>query len=178
LPSDDLELVIGLALLPLIFVSHGGSLLQKGLATRTLSEFGREPLLPFSQVSTKGGASSTRAVNLVHKFSRVGIVGDCRGDGPCKEHSLNWQCSSEWTICSSSAWLSPIDSAHIKWVVKALNSIWSEHGRDEGTFQDDDSHGVHGKAEEIAAAAVFLPSEESSFITGIDLPVDGGLVAV
>jgi hypothetical protein len=37
--------VIGLANFPLIFVSHSGSLLQKGLATRTLSEFGREPLL-------------------------------------------------------------------------------------------------------------------------------------
>jgi hypothetical protein len=27
LPSDDLELVIGLAFFPLVFVSHGGSLL-------------------------------------------------------------------------------------------------------------------------------------------------------
>jgi NAD(P)-dependent dehydrogenase (short-subunit alcohol dehydrogenase family) len=35
-----------------------------------------------------------------------------------------------------------------------------------------------GKPEKIAAAAVFLASEESSFITGIDLPVDGGLVVV
>jgi NAD(P)-dependent dehydrogenase (short-subunit alcohol dehydrogenase family) len=31
-----------------------------------------------------------------------------------------------------------------------------------------------GTPEEIAAAAVFLASDESSFITGIDLPVDGG----
>ena len=31
-----------------------------------------------------------------------------------------------------------------------------------------------GTADEIASAAVFLASEESSFITGIDLPVDGG----
>lgn len=38
--------------------------------------------------------------------------------------------------------------------------------------------GRMGKPEEIAAAAVFLASDESSFITGIDLPVDGGLVAV
>jgi NAD(P)-dependent dehydrogenase (short-subunit alcohol dehydrogenase family) len=35
-----------------------------------------------------------------------------------------------------------------------------------------------GRPEEIAAAVVFLASEESRFITGIDLPVDGGVVAV
>ena len=35
-----------------------------------------------------------------------------------------------------------------------------------------------GKPEEIASAALFLASDESSYITGIDLPVDGGLVAV
>jgi NAD(P)-dependent dehydrogenase (short-subunit alcohol dehydrogenase family) len=35
-----------------------------------------------------------------------------------------------------------------------------------------------GKPEEIASAAVFLASDESSHITGIDLPVDGGIVAV
>jgi len=35
-----------------------------------------------------------------------------------------------------------------------------------------------GRTEEVAAAAVFLASDESSFITGIDLPVDGGAVAV
>jgi NAD(P)-dependent dehydrogenase (short-subunit alcohol dehydrogenase family) len=35
-----------------------------------------------------------------------------------------------------------------------------------------------GRPEEVAAAAAFLASDESSFITGIDLPVDGGVVAV
>jgi len=32
-----------------------------------------------------------------------------------------------------------------------------------------------GLAEEVASAALFLASNESSYITGIDLPVDGGL---
>jgi NAD(P)-dependent dehydrogenase (short-subunit alcohol dehydrogenase family) len=35
-----------------------------------------------------------------------------------------------------------------------------------------------GRPEEIASAALFLASDESSYVAGIDLPVDGGITAV
>jgi NAD(P)-dependent dehydrogenase (short-subunit alcohol dehydrogenase family) len=38
--------------------------------------------------------------------------------------------------------------------------------------------GRRGKPEEIAAAALFFASEESSYITGVDLAVDGGMAQV
>jgi NAD(P)-dependent dehydrogenase (short-subunit alcohol dehydrogenase family) len=38
--------------------------------------------------------------------------------------------------------------------------------------------GRRGKPEEVAAAVTFLASDESSFITGVDLAVDGGMAQV
>jgi NAD(P)-dependent dehydrogenase (short-subunit alcohol dehydrogenase family) len=38
--------------------------------------------------------------------------------------------------------------------------------------------GTMGRAEEIAAVAVFLASDDSSFVNGVELSVDGGLSAV
>jgi NAD(P)-dependent dehydrogenase (short-subunit alcohol dehydrogenase family) len=38
--------------------------------------------------------------------------------------------------------------------------------------------GKMGRAEEIAAAAVFLASDDASFVNGVELPVDGGLSAI
>jgi len=38
--------------------------------------------------------------------------------------------------------------------------------------------GRRGKPEEVAAAVLFLASDESSFVTSVDLAVDGGMAQV
>ncbi|MCW4115697.1 SDR family oxidoreductase [Aurantimonas sp. MSK8Z-1] len=38
--------------------------------------------------------------------------------------------------------------------------------------------GRMGRADEVAAAALFLASDQASFITGVELPVDGGMAQV
>lgn len=47
----------------------------------------------------------------------------------------------------------------------------------EQTFAQTYSLGRIAEPREIAAAIVFLASEDASFITGVNLPVDGGLTA-
>ena len=37
--------------------------------------------------------------------------------------------------------------------------------------------GRNGKPEEVAALAAFLASDEAGFITGVAVPIDGGLSA-
>ncbi len=60
-----------------------------------------------------------------------------------------------------------------------FDAVWSMGGLEEVRERIRDAHqvGRFGKPEEIANAALFLASDESSFITGQALPVDGGFTA-
>jgi len=60
-----------------------------------------------------------------------------------------------------------------------FDAVWAMGGLDEIREKIRDAHqlGRFGKPEEIADAVLFLACEESSFITGQALPVDGGFTA-
>lgn len=60
-----------------------------------------------------------------------------------------------------------------------FDAIWGIDGLEDMRDKIRDAHqlGRFGKPEEIANAALFLASDESSFVTGQALPVDGGFTA-
>ena len=49
---------------------------------------------------------------------------------------------------------------------------------DEGDVRIPIPRGKMGRPEEIAAVALFLASDDSSYVNGVDLAVDGGFSAI
>jgi NAD(P)-dependent dehydrogenase (short-subunit alcohol dehydrogenase family) len=78
-------------------------------------------------------------------------------------------------------WLNELKGRNIRVNVLSPGPSDTSVPIDEQTRRMFESHiprGKLGRPEEIAAAAVFLASDDSSFVNGVDLAVDGGLSAI
>lgn len=51
-------------------------------------------------------------------------------------------------------------------------------GREDDATGRVSAHGADGTPEEIAAMALYLCSDAASFLTGVDLPIDGGFLSL
>src|ERR1700691_3705713 len=80
-------------------------------------------------------------------------------------------------------WLNELKGRHIRVNVLSPGQVDTADSRrlDKATremFESLIPRGKMGRPEEIAAAALFLASDESSYVNGVDLAVDGGFSAV
>ncbi|KAF2493093.1 putative 2-(R)-hydroxypropyl-CoM dehydrogenase [Lophium mytilinum] len=115
---------------------------------------------------------------IVNIASVFGINGFSGGHGP--------YCASK-AACLNLSKSIALDYGPDKIHCNAICPGFTQSAMTEATFKDEAANagrlavtpwGRWGRPEEIAAAAVFLASEDSSFITGIGLPIDGGYLAM
>ncbi|KAF2803405.1 putative 2-(R)-hydroxypropyl-CoM dehydrogenase [Mytilinidion resinicola] len=115
---------------------------------------------------------------IINIASTFGINGFTGGHGP--------YCASK-AACLNLSKSIALDYAADKIHCNAICPGFTQSAMTEATFKDEAANagrlaatpwGRWGRPEEIAAAAVFLASEDSSFVTGVGLPVDGGYLAM
>lgn len=115
---------------------------------------------------------------LINIASIFGINGYPGGHGP--------YCASKAAVLNLTKSIA-LDYAADKIHCNAICPGFTESGMTASTLADKDANaervratpwGRWGKASEMADAAVWLASAESSFVTGVGLPVDGGYLAM
>ncbi|WP_300381706.1 SDR family NAD(P)-dependent oxidoreductase [Clostridium sp.] len=70
-----------------------------------------------------------------------------------------------------------VNSIHPGYIVTPMSAAAMENQDYKNRFLSQIALPELGKAEEVASAVLFLASDEANHITGIELPVDGGVIA-
>ena len=130
--------------------------LQQGAAQEGAAQSGEAQAAPPSAASDGSAAAGPGA----YVASKHGVVGLTR------QFAINYARRGVRVNCVNPGYTDTPMLAGVSQSPEALHAIESLHPM-----------GRLGRAEEIAAAVVFLASDEASFITGIALPVDGGYTA-
>lgn len=70
-----------------------------------------------------------------------------------------------------------VNSVHPGYIVTPMSTTHMEHPDYKQHFLNQIALPNLGQADEVAAAVLFLASDEANHISGIELPVDGGMTA-
>lgn len=133
-------------------------------------------------INVGGVFSATHAaVPFMQENSRVIIIGSINGERITTSGGADYAATKAALIGYTRGWARDLGSKNITVNLVQPGPIDTDMNPDNTEFAQEIKKSValgrYGKPEEIAAAVVFLASEEASYITGATLTVDGGFLA-
>ena len=149
-----------------IHVDLLGVMLGTQLAARHMKDHGGGSIINTTSI---GGLHAGRTV-LTYRAAKAGVVHFTKSAAiDLSEHGVRVNCIAPGGISTALLSVATGDSAPegADDVAKAIRAVMSE----------DRPLNITGTAEDVANAAVFLGSARSRYITGVVLPVDGGMTA-
>ena len=170
-----------------ILVNSAGIALKGNIETATLEDFRRTEAVNIEGVflgcreairvmKDKGGGS------IVNLSSVAGIIGDAQSAAYCaSKGAVRLLTKSAALHCGRAGYNIRLNSVHPSFadtpMVQELIASSKNPERVRDGLMRAAPMGRMGRAEEVANAILYLASDESSFTTGAELMVDGGLTA-
>jgi 3(or 17)beta-hydroxysteroid dehydrogenase len=120
--------------------------------------------------------------SIVNLSSVAGIIGDAQSAAYCaSKGAVRLLTKSAALHCARKGYNIRLNSVHPSFTETAMVEAMIDHSRNPERMREGLSRaaplGRLGRPEEIAAAILYLASDESAFTTGTELIVDGGLTA-
>ena len=170
-----------------ILVNSAGIALKGNIETATLDDFRRTAAVNVDgtflgcreAIRVMKGTGGGSIVNL---SSVAGIIGDAQSAAYCaSKGAVRLLTKSAALHCGRAGYNIRLNSVHPSFadtpMVQELIASSKNPERVREGLMRAAPLGRMGRAEEVANAILYLASDESSFTTGVELPVDGGLTA-
>ena len=170
-----------------ILVNSAGIALKGNIETATLADFRRTEAVNVEGVFL-GCREAIRVMkgngggSIVNLSSVAGIIGDAQSAAYCaSKGAVRLLTKSAALYCGRSGYNIRLNSVHPSFadtpMVQELIASSKNPERVREGLMRAAPLGRMGRPEEVANAILYLASDESSFTTGIELMVDGGLTA-
>jgi NAD(P)-dependent dehydrogenase (short-subunit alcohol dehydrogenase family) len=169
-----------------ILVNSAGVALKGNIEKATLDDFRRTNAVNVEGVFL-GCREAIRVMkgrggSIVNLSSVAGIIGDAQSAAYCaSKGAVRMLTKSAALHCARAGYNIRLNSVHPSFadtpMVQELIASSKDPDRVREGLSRASPMGRMGRAEEVAHAILYLASDESSFTTGIELMVDGGLTA-
>jgi NAD(P)-dependent dehydrogenase (short-subunit alcohol dehydrogenase family) len=170
-----------------VLVNSAGIALKGNIETATLDDWRKTHAVnvegtflgcreAIRAMKEKGGGS------IVNLSSVAGIIGDAQSAAYCaSKGAVRLLTKSSALHCARAGYNIRVNSVHPSFADTPMVQEFIANAKNPDRIRDGLSRaaplGRMGRAEEVAAAILYLASDDSSFTTGTEIVVDGGLTA-